>query len=70
MSDISLETAAGDNTDRVLVVDIMALFQTMKKTSTMLMLVKIRATFYIENDLRSFALSVPFYSGIKKVLIL
>lgn len=56
VSDLSLDTAAGDFRDRALVVDAMAVLQSMKKTPTMRTLADLRETFVrrIENMLHGF----------------
>ena len=56
VSNLSLDTAAGDRRDRALVVDAMAVLQSMKKTPTMRTLADLRGTFVrrIENMLNGF----------------
>ena len=56
VSDLSLDTAAGDCRDRALVVDAMAVLQSMKKTPTLRTLADLRGTFVrrIENMLNGF----------------
>ena len=53
VSDLSLDTTAGDHRDRALVVDAMAVLQSMKKTPIMRTLADLRGTFVrrIENML-------------------